>query len=274
MDGRSLNLGANQGLPLDTQTHMPVSSPTKNLIDLNSSPRRSPKVTKSVSKLGTPMKAALVKATPKKSGSKLATPMKKSPAKSKNITPLKKSPMKNNNLNISDIQDLPDSITEALGSIGINRLSDLQEKDFKSIEEQITPMLLNSGSGDRAEIAQKMQKELLSAWIRFLVAKADNSLEARTSWRDCIDTKKLGTMTAKGMIEAETFLKTLRPNILIRQRSALKKVSKPKSKHISFAELKQGKSRLVKVPKGEALAAKVNKDILEGARKNLRQTKK
>lgn len=259
---------------------MPVSSPVKDLIDLNSSPRRSPKASKSGSTLGsksnTPVKksgAGSIKATPKKSGSKLATPMKKSSSKSTCGIPLKRSPVKG--LNLSDIQDLPYSITEALQSIGFVMMNDLKGQDAKGLEGQLIPLLLKSNAGDRSEIAQKMQKELLAAWIRFLIAKAEGNLAlAGSSWRDCIDTKKLGSMTAKGMIEAETFLKQLRPNILIRQRSALKKVGKPRSKHIHFADLKQGKSRLVKVPKGEALASKINKDILEGARKNLRQTKK
>jgi len=250
---------------------MPVSSPTKDLIDLKSSPRRGRSLSGDM--LGLPKKKsalASAKGTPRKSaaGSKLATPLKNSPVKKG----------KNEGALLEEISDLPASIIEALASLGISRLSHLKGQSVKAMEDQLTPILFKTPSGEdqaRGELAQKMQKELLAAWLRFLSARAEGNLsDNKSSWRDCIDTRCLGSMTAKGMLEAESFLKQLRPNILIRQRSALKKVNKPRSKHIHFADLKQGKNKLVKIPKGETMAKKVNKDILEKAMKTLRQIKK
>lgn len=228
---------------------------------------------------GTPLKKN-VRASPQKSpiksknGSVKGTP-KKSPMKSQLAsvkgTPMK-SPMKNSMV-ISSTADLPESIFQSLEAQGIMTFAHLQGKTVKDLQSALEPAMFKPATDTKQELAQKMQKEILAAWLRFLVGKANGQMQV-SSWRECIDPKRLQGQTAQNMLEAEFILRTLRPKQLIKQRSALKKVQKPRSKRIDHEQLKLAKNSLVKIPRGEALAKKVSSDLLSNARKSLKQVKK
>ena len=181
--------------------------------------------------------------------------------------------MKVNALAICSVEELPESINQALESQGITAFGDLVGKDAKGLQAALEPTLFKPTTNAKQELAQKMQKELLAAWLRFLIAKANGQLQGRT-WRQCIDASRLGGQTAKDMLEAETMLRSLHPRQLIKQRSALKKVQTPKSRRIDHQQLKQARSGLVKIPKGEALAKTVSSELLSTAKNTLRQVKK
>lgn len=248
---------------------MPVpTTPQKDLIDLNSSPRKSARR----SKTGSPQKTSTAGTPLKKTSPARKSPGKtqsKSNAGSKRATPSKRARTDDGAM-IEDVADLPQSISEALASLGYTSLSDLKALNPKELQAKVEAALFAKAPVN--EIAERMQKELLAAWLRFLVA---GPTPAAKSWRDFIDTRRLDSqMTAKGMLEAESILKTLRPRQLIQQRSALRRVTKPMSKQIQWSDLKQAKGRLTKIPKGEALAMQVNEEILADAKRVLKQVNK
>ncbi len=236
---------------------MPIAKQSStDLIDFRSSPRAK-------RNSGTPVKG--------KVGSKLGTPVKSSIIKTK--SPIKKDV----DDDLSSIQDLPESISEALKRIDINNLSDMKEMDPADLSEECAAQMFTEKhmqeDPHRSEISIRMQKEILTAWMRFLVARSNNKT-TKGSWREWIDTGKIEEVSAKGMLEAEAFLKTLKPKQLIKQRSKLKKVEKPRSRRIDFGELRQMKGRLVKIPAGRAIAKTVSNESLSKARAGLKKTPK
>lgn len=265
---------------------MPVAQkPSKDLIDLESArstPRTARKRTASEASLASPRKS--------RSASRLATPVKpkrpsaaatpaarRAPTASKTGSPLKKPAAATRHaMPLSEISELPESILQALAACGITSTADMPgPAGADALYSRCEPILFPvAAASDKAVLAHRMQKELLAAWLRFLAATASGAAGSKTTWRDWINVRMLDDVSAKGMLEAESFLRTLRPRTLITQRSALRKVAKqPASKVIRFADLKQAKSCLTKVPSGRAAAKNVSTEILHTAKQGLRKTK-
>lgn len=77
---------------------------------------------------------------------------------------------------------------------------------------------------------------------------------------------------AEAFEAAWTALQAIRPLELLKQRQALKKCGPPKgSEKITFDKLREGKSKLVRIPTGEAISDAVNEEILVETKESLRK---
>jgi hypothetical protein len=212
----------------------------------------------SLSKLSTPNK------------SKKGTPIKKSSSKSpsKLVQSPKKSLAKESAQSLANVADLPDAILQALLGLHFETFDDLKNvPNVDELFEQCIPLVFKDKNADGMSVL--LQRELLKAWLRFLIAKAQGSEGTKKHWRDWMDSR---LRFEEGTIEnAQGALKKIRPSQLIKQRQTLKHVQPRPSKVIDHTQLKQAMKKLVAIPTGKAMSRRISENDLQHVKKSLKK---
>lgn len=162
----------------------------------------------------------------------------------------------------------PAFVVAALESAGVLTLAQIGVLPLDQLLERVVGTI-----GEPADGSQHLRgakHELLAAWIRGLHAHAQSPATALAPWQHWLDARVLERAPpAAARTSGEPGAPVSRRE-LIRQRQGLKRRNAPRSRLITWSELRDGRGRLTALPVGKALGGAVQPDALASARKRLR----